>query len=174
MRKTKADWVVVGGAPGEYGHCTRCGEALRMLKPVRIEVWAAAAKAFAKVHSECPPGMHYEKPPMTPEEWALGGDTGVSSLTIYSVMTGHRWAGWGCRDFDAPYDPADFGRCYRLLKLFPHWRPRLGEVAAACPRFAGIVREWNALCELWEKESPTGTCPQLYARIQELRAEDTA
>lgn len=45
---------------------------------------------------------------MTPIDWLLGGDTGVSSKTILSVMTGSEMARPG-----APLDGDDFGRCMR-------------------------------------------------------------
>lgn len=72
--------------------------------------------------------------------WALGRDTGTSSKTIFSVMTGSE-----LDRSDVPYDPDDFGRCYRLLVLFPEWIPRLKEVADIYPEWGPMVREWDKL-----------------------------
>lgn len=96
--------------------------------------------------------------------WMQNGDTGTSSKTIWSVMTGETVERHGI-----PYDPADFGRCYRLLKVMPSWRARMPEVATAHPAWAGLVAAWDELTTLYEEESPSGTAPKLYARMQALR-----
>ena len=97
--------------------------------------------------------------------WFCGGDTGISSQTIWSVMTGYRVERVG-----HPSDPSDFGRCYRLLKLFPEWRARLGEGTAAHPSWISLVAHWDELTSLYEEElkNGTGLAPKLYARMQEL------
>jgi hypothetical protein len=77
---------------------------------------------------------------------------------------------------DIPYDPDDFGRCYRLLKVMPSWRERLAEVAAVCPQWAPFVEAWGELTALYEDELENGPvtkgvrmAPRLYARMRELR-----
>ena len=103
---------------------------------------------------------------MTPIDWLLGGDTGTSSRTICAVMTGSKLSGpFGA---DVPHDPDDFGRCYRLLVLFPAWRARLQEVADAYPMWGPLVAAWDELTALYEEESRNRTAPKLYARIQVL------
>jgi hypothetical protein len=96
--------------------------------------------------------------------WLGNGDTGTSSLTIWHVMHGSRQ-----KHADIPYDPADFGRCYRLLQVMPAWRARLTEVVAVYPDWAPLVAVWDELTALFELESPAGTCPRLWARMRELR-----
>lgn len=105
---------------------------------------------------------------MTPMDWLLSGDTGISSEAICAVMTGSK-----CRDGHPPSDPSDFGRCYRLLQHFPEWRPRMNKMVAAYPEWTGLVREWDALTALYEEEikNPNGMAPKLYARMQELIEE---
>ncbi len=109
-------------------------------------------------------------------DWLLSGDTGTSSMTIYSVMSG-RGSPRGGRG-DAPYDPADFGRCYRLLKRYPEWVPKLQRVADAYPIWRGLVTHWQELCSLYESEANpdakgfgTGRAPKLYEMIRRLRKE---
>jgi hypothetical protein len=100
--------------------------------------------------------------------WAESGDTGTSSRTIWHVMT-------GCPMFGDPYfplDPADFGRCYRLLKLIPSWRKRLPEVAERFPNWKMLVENWRELTDLYEREYKTGRCPLLYRRMKELTRHD--
>lgn len=58
-------------------------------------------------------------------EWALSGDTGISSETLCSFMTGSKISH---NYFNAPSDAADRGRCIRLLKLIPEWISRLDEM----------------------------------------------
>lgn len=103
---------------------------------------------------------------MTPHEWILSDDTGISSCTIWGVMmmAPNDWT-------SPPWDPADFGRCFRLLEHFPEWRSRLPEVARVYPMWTGLVREWAELERLYREEEPTGTAPRLYARMQDLLDE---
>lgn len=168
MTKKEVDWVVMGGKPGEIGYCSRCGQGLTVNLPQPIPIFVACPEAFAKMHSGCKPRQYHEKPAQTPIEWASGRDTGTSSLTIYSILTGlpspHG-------HYSVPWDPADFGRCYRLLKLFPAWRGRLGEVAEKEPTWKPLVREWDALTRLYEEELPKGKAPKLYDRMKELLKE---
>jgi hypothetical protein len=77
--------------------------------------------------------------------WVMGRDTGTSSKTIWAVMQGAP-----TRDASTPWDADDFGRCYRLLKEIPEWRPRLPEVAARYPAWTGLVREWDRLSAMFE------------------------
>lgn len=103
----------------------------------------------------------------SPMDWLQGPDTGISSKCIWHVMMGTV----DPRDTCHPWDPDDFGRCYRLLEAFPKWRARLHEVSARFPRWTALVREWDALTQLWEEESPSGRCPKLYRRMKELIEE---
>ena len=83
--------------------------------------------------------------------WIDSDDTGISSETIWSVMTGRKFfpgrLGWRGA---TPSDADDFGRCYRLIEKIPMWRKRLPEVAKVYPRWATIVREWDRLSGLHE------------------------
>lgn len=163
-----APWVVMGGGPGESAYCKRCGVALRIELPVHIEVWAAAADAFVKVHARCKDTGRVEAPPADPMAWLAGRDTGVSSTTIWHAIMHRPLAD---EDASVPWDPDDFGRCYRLLKLFPHWREGLREVANRWPKWGPLVREWDRLTALFEEEEPTGTAPKLYAAMHLLHVE---
>jgi hypothetical protein len=104
----------------------------------------------------------------TPEgRWLAGGDTGTSSITIWSVMR-------NCsmprdRRPGPPWDPDDFGRCHRLLETFPAWRSRMPEVAAAHPEWSRLVAAWDELTALYLEELPSGEAPRLYARMEALR-----
>lgn len=88
--------------------------------------------------------------------WAAFGEQGVSSRTIFAVMTGVSEYGttfpYDWKRFDAPHDPADFRRCYLLFKLIPEWRGRLGEVAQAFDKWRPFVDLWGEMTVLWEQE----------------------
>jgi hypothetical protein len=115
-KRAQALWVQIGGKIGELAHCERCGDGLCMDLPQAVEVVTAAMLAFYRVHARCEDTGRTEKRPANPREWLQGRDTGTSSVTICSVITGlpsHHG------HYDVPHDPDDFGRCYRLLKLLP-------------------------------------------------------
>lgn len=81
-------------------------------------------------------------------QWWLGSDVGLASSAIFAVFsTVHRMA---ARDYSGgavPRDSDDFGRCTRLLALFPGWRARLSEVATAYPetKWPALVARWSHL-----------------------------
>jgi len=106
---------------------------------------------------------------MTPLEWMMSGDTGISSKTIMCVMTGTKIRDRFGADF--PYDPSDFGRCYRLLKHFPGWKDRLQEVANKYQAWQPLVDNWDELTALYEKEikNKSGRAPKLYEMMRKLR-----
>ncbi len=113
-------------------------------------------------------------------DWITGEDTGLSSKTIFEVMTSAQpspqrsWIGF------YPLDPDDFGRCYRLLQRIPEWRERLPEVAARYPDWCGLVDAWDELTALYEQEVGTGAdvrahrgkmARRLYARMKEIEEQ---
>ena len=103
---------------------------------------------------------------MTPLEWMMSDDTGISSKTIMHVMEGTTAPHW----VDVPADPGDFGRCHRLLEAFPLYRVRLHEVAAMYPAWSALVREWDTLTELYVAaiSSGSGKAPGLYELMKRL------
>lgn len=147
MKTQKTPWVVMGGSEGEIGHCTRCGDGLSINLPQPIPIVVAASRAFVKIHARCRDTGRTEPTPHNPGAWLRGRDTGISSMTIYGAITGQPMT---C-DPDIPYDPSDFGRCYRLLKLFPHWRSQLPQVAAKHPRWIPFIDNWDRLTEMYER-----------------------
>ncbi|KAF1698317.1 hypothetical protein CSC62_05250 [Pseudoxanthomonas jiangsuensis] len=71
--------------------------------------------------------------------WLAGGDSGMSSEAICHHMLGME------SDGSFPWDPADLGRCLRLLELFPEWKPRMGEMARYSPIWAALAERWDEL-----------------------------
>ncbi|EIL95672.1 hypothetical protein [Rhodanobacter sp. 115] len=106
---------------------------------------------------------------MTPLEWALSDDTGMSSETIMHVMEGTPPPSYGV---SVPQDPDDFGRCHRLLRLFPHYRKRLHEVADKYPMWVGLVRDWDRLTDLFDEHRNNDLYDAMQPLIDEGRVAD--
>lgn len=81
--------------------------------------------------------------------WIVGSDSGLSSKAIWAHMmdAGPPRYGW-----DHPRDPADFGRCHRLLNLIPEWKARLPEMATRSDTWARLVARWDEIAESMENE----------------------
>lgn len=131
---------------------------LAICTPDEVDAWEAEARQFARMRSDGDPELL----------WLYGPDVGCSSLTIFSVLNSRGHSMNSQWRLDIPHDPDDFGRCYRLLNAIPGWRERLPEVAAKYPRWKPYVAAWEELTRLFEEESPSGKCPKLYQRMQEL------
>jgi hypothetical protein len=173
--RSKVDHVVLNTKTTAF-ECHNCGSSYSMSLPAPISLMAAAAKSFASEHRRCPK-------PKTPffvaepiattgsvderaQRWINSGDTGLSSETIWRVFMSR-----GSGRADVPYDPSDFGRCHRLLKLLPEWRERLDKVAEALPEWGPLVREWSKLEAIYARDLPTGKSLELWKLMERLREE---
>lgn len=97
-------------------------------------------------------------------KWLRSDDTGSSSLYMAHILAD------GPMDRHAfPWDPADFGRCYRFLRAVPEARKKLLLMRGTGAVWAAYVAHWDEMERLWEQESPTGKAPKLYALMQRLR-----
>ena len=75
--------------------------------------------------------------------WLRLHDNGLSSECIAEVMCGLVPTG------DYPLDGADFGRCYRLLLLYPAWAARLGEMTKVNKHWAALVLRWEEISQAY-------------------------
>ena len=108
--------------------------------------------------------------------WMLSGETGISSETMLGIALGGKKpskSNWSAR-LDAPHDPSDFGRCYRLVQIAPSIREDFDRIGKMVPQFAGILREWDALCAIYERDLLSGKSDELYKKIKQLRATEAA
>jgi hypothetical protein len=80
-------------------------------------------------------------------DWLLSGDTGSSSIAIFRQMTGRKQDDYA----RAPWDAYDFGRCVRLLNIFPEWRLRLEEMRQHGLQWSTLVARWKDV-ETWYTE----------------------
>ena len=81
--------------------------------------------------------------------WLALHDNGISSETIANVMCGLSLDG---RFGSYPADADDFGRCHRLLCLYPEWRARLNEVARISPQWAALVDRWDEIVAAYQAD----------------------
>lgn len=103
--------------------------------------------------------------------WLINGDTGVSSQTMAAIALGATnlsSRGW---NVDAPRDPSDFGRCYKLVQHVPEIREHFPRIGKKVKQFAGILANWDELVYLYERDKPKGESTELYNRIRELRGD---
>ena len=78
--------------------------------------------------------------------WLFSHDTGMSSKAILGQMLA------GVSDGSYPSDPADLGRCLRLLEKFPHWERRIVEMAKYGPVWAVYAVHWVELRDMMADE----------------------
>lgn len=87
------------------------------------------------------------------ERWWKGLDVGMSSAAIFAVFCEDRFkfeaneARSGAPSGALPRDADDFGRCQRLLVLFPEWRAQLSKVVDAYPetKWREVITRWDVL-----------------------------
>ena len=98
-------------------------------------------------------------------DWLRYGDVGLSSQAIASVYLKKDMI-----IYNHPYDPSDFGRCYRLLKYCPFIDIKI--MRGLSDTWTVYVDHWDEMVKLWEEESPSLVCSKLYKLMQELRKDN--
>jgi hypothetical protein len=139
--------------------CLKCQHWWRAELPVEcaIQVWAAAVKTLRCPKCGAGPrkiGFGRSNVPepapclddISDQErrhrWLDLGDNGISSETIAAVMCG---APFDHRRHGHPHDGDDFGRCHRLLCLYPQWRERLDLMRGVSPAWDALVSRWTEI-----------------------------
>lgn len=89
---------------------------------------------------------------MTPEQtaviqWIFGDDTGNSSMSLVASFLGVRQ-----ELVDAPFDPADLGRCLRLIRLVPGIRKHVDVLAERDENWSRLAPHWDKLAAMMEDE----------------------
>lgn len=85
---------------------------------------------------------------LTLDEWIIKGEVGVSSKTMWAVLKGIE-----VNDTfgDKPYDPADFGRCYKFAKQCGLTNDDLNKISTILPYWEPYIKNWGKLCEMYEE-----------------------
>lgn len=102
-------------------------------------------------------------------EWLAGYDTGLSSLAILAWMERDvSIAAMLHNHLRHPSDPADLGRCIRLMDIEPSYRQRIGEMAAVSPQWARLAAHWSELEALYYKADHQGRAEACYQMMRAL------
>lgn len=85
-------------------------------------------------------------------KWLAHGERGISSDTIFTVLTGiEALKGWRK---DHPYDPSDFRRCQLLLEQVPELQPIFGRMARESDTWDRLVKAWPDIVATMDEEAP--------------------
>lgn len=162
-------------APGSISKLsTKCGKritprsrGLLAMHPALATCVACAAVGNAELEVEKLKRGHVPDEHKKYHEWADGPDSGMSSMALVRATTGAHVGRW--RDYQQhPLDPDDFGRCYRVLQLFPELRTDLAKVAALSQEWSRLIAAWDDLELLFTVVEPHWPKPRMYDRMQEL------
>ena len=116
------------------------------IKALRCPVCGVGPKKIAFGRGDVPDPQPIQDGMTDPEKraaWLKMHDSGLSSKCIAEKMCGLVPTG------DYPLDGDDFGRCERLLILYPEWRPRLGEMKEVNATWSALVDRWDEITEAW-------------------------
>lgn len=163
------------GFRNEKLFCFNCGGSHEIHLPLPVKQMTDTMKAFEKLHRNCLPTWKEPEAPASEGEprnaawWLANGEHGLSSKTIYSVITGQNIMGtrYG---YAHPCDPDDFRRCYLLLKAVPEWRIKLDRMRSISPVWNSLVDNWDKLTEMLEvaMKSKTGKAPEMYDLMKSI------
>lgn len=162
------------GFRNEKLFCFNCGGSHDLQLPLPVKQMTDTMKAFDKLHKNCLPVWKEPEPPLGKSEiekaawWLRSGETGLSSKTIYSIITGQNVMGtWG---YSHPSDPDDFRRCYLLLKAVPEWCLKLDKMRKVSEVWDRLVDNWDKLSEMLEAamNSKDGRAPKMYDLMKSL------
>lgn len=67
-----------------------------------------------------------------------------------------------------PYDPSDFGRCYRMLREFPELREKLNNMKTLNTTWHCLVMVWSVLEDIFERDEDSGKSSDLYLILKTL------
>src|SRR5581483_8766086 len=126
--------VEVATASMLSGRCPKCG---------------AGARKVAFGRGDVPDPQPVQAGMMDAEKravWLKMHDNGLSSECLAEVMCGLAPRG------NYPHDGDDFGRCERLLILYPEWRARLGEMRQVNDCWAALVENWDKIVAEWRHD----------------------
>lgn len=126
--------------------------------------------AMNKPHESATEGMGLKA-------WLASDDTGVSSRYMAAALAPLAglppWIPKSNHFRPFPHDPADFGRCVRLLEAVPELRPHIAELAD--PKHGhvwnAIAAEWETLEQWYTEDLPSGRSYRVCKRLQEMDKE---
>lgn len=133
--------------------CTHCGGEQTLVMPMEVTKLVDATKSFDELHKNCKPKWTQPVPDQSltvtekAEFWYSYGERGMSSETIYKVLTTGKSVAT-----HHPCDPDDFRRCYMLLKMVPEWRNSLHRMKEVSSVWSALVDNWDTLTQMLEEQ----------------------
>lgn len=103
-------------------------------------------------------------------EWVFGRDTGTSSQNLAAEYLGVQARGhFG---LSGPHDPADLGRCLRLIALVPEIRACVDSLALKSTHWAKAAAVWDEISASMEDEvgidwSKAQRAPKTYQMMED-------
>jgi hypothetical protein len=148
--------------------CLNCGGTQTLTFPMAVDMFAAMAKAFEKMHKNCDPTWKQleSNPEWSMDDrarfWFEHGERGASSESIFHWMTSR------IKVHNHPLDPDDFKRCYGLLRMVPEFRQRIMEMAFVSDEWKRLAENWEKLTEMFIKARETNDGKEMYEYMQKL------
>lgn len=116
---------------------------------LRCPTCGAGPKNIAFGRGDVPDPLPIQDGMTDPEKrvaWLKTHDNGRSSECIAEKMCGLVPNG------NYPHDVGDFGRCERLLILYPEWRARFDEMKEVNATWNALVERWDEIAEAWRHD----------------------
>ena len=134
--------------------CTKCGGEFILNYPIAIDEMTQKIEAFENLHKQCK--QTWTEPIADQSKsvkdramwWIANGECGMSSKTMWNCFMDNK-------DFQInhPYDPADFGRCWKLLDAIPEWKSKLYKLKPLSEAWNNLVENWDELTLFYEKKN---------------------
>lgn len=108
---------------------------------------------------------------MTLNEWIVFGHVGMSSKTMWAVVSG-TLTPENINKFrvEIPYDKDDFSRCYTLWKECKLDAHDLNNIKELCPIWQPFIDNWSELVRMYETNEPMYELMQKYVEDGRLNA----
>jgi hypothetical protein len=135
--------------------CLNCGGEYKLIYPLQVSgpnSLSAKIDAFNALHGNCPPTWKEPEVEQSQSEkekamfWIANGEHGSSSMTMWNCLMGNKGF-----PINHPYDPDDFKRCYKLLKIVPEWRTQLDKMKPLSEAWKNLVENWDKLEAMYEQ-----------------------
>ncbi|HEM8140327.1 TPA: hypothetical protein U2M34_003263 [Providencia rettgeri] len=97
--------------------------------------------------------------------WLASDDVGLSSKYMASVLSEQFYA-----SNNYPRDPADLGRCIRLLVAVPELASQLHEMKACSPQWSAVIDNWEKWKDLYEAGEGKKLYQEMKLTYESLRA----
>lgn len=142
--KCKHEWIgeLVVDAPVKV--------AVASIQSVSCPACGAGTRSVSFGRGDVPDPVPVQSAEMTDSErrsaWLKLHDSGLSSCCLADKMCGLVPSG------NYPHDGDDFGRCERLLILYPAWRARLSEMSSVNAQWAALVERWDEIATAWRSD----------------------